>query len=724
MASTHLAPGTSGNMHASIGSSDAIDVREFSVQESMSSLFAITLVVLSDNEAIDFDTVLGSPGRFQLRSGSHERSWTGLYRHIEQVGAEQEGLSTYRLTLVPELWLATQRRNHRMFQQLSELDIALLLLDEWSIPTRVKVTSSYKKRKYRVQYAESDYTFLCRLLEDAGISFYFAPAGDGTTEFVLSDAPHREERREPAIPFRDDVSLQHGEHLTRVRVAQQVRPGRYIMRDHDYRRHPTNQPLSSAEASSVAVEKRLERYHYTPGAFLFGTDKGDATPSADDRGKTRVDDAEAALLAQKRLEAKRASARVCTFETNALDLAPGVVMSMEEHPRPDLDPSHKLLVVETTLEGTSVGAWTQRCEARSGDLAYRPPLSTPKPRALGAESATVVGPRDEEIHTDEFGRVRVHFHWDRESQMDEQSSCWIHVSQPWGGSGFGGINLPRVGQEVLVEFLGGDPDRPVIVGRLFTNLQKVPYKLPASKTQSGWKSSSTNKTGGYNEIMFEDAAGQELVRIQAERNLSKLVKNDETITVGHDRTKVVKNNEDITIGKNLTKHVKVSEREVTGVSRNIVVGVNRSAQIGGVDSTMVGETHVVMVAPPGESLPESATSMLVKHKKIVFSTGAGAKITMEGAKITLSADMIYVKGKKHTFLRGKRSVRIRSTQGPVHVNARDDLSLGSEKEAWLKARRNVQIRTKRDTVIKAVRHAVVKTDGIIKLNCDEDPTDD
>src|SRR5262249_42052966 len=157
------------------------------------------------------------------------------------------------------------------------------------------------------------------------------------------------------------------------------------------------------------------------------------------------------------------------------------------------------LVVESQIDGVLDRSFSHHVEARSADRPYHPPIVTPRPKVNGVESATVVGPPGEEIHTDEFGRVRVQFHWDREGKLDDNSSCWIHSSQPWGGAGYGGVNLPRVGQEVLVDFLGGDPDRPVIVGRVYTNLQKVPYKLPANKTQSGWKSNSTNNTGGYNE---------------------------------------------------------------------------------------------------------------------------------------------------------------------------------------------------------------------------------
>lgn len=197
-------------------------------------------------------------------------------------------------------------------------------------------------------------------------------------------------------------------------------------------------------------------------------------------------------MARRRLDGSRSEALSCAFDTNALDLAPGVVLSMIGHPQRDLGEDRRLLVVASTLTGT-VGARLQHhCEAHRADVPYRPLPKTPRPRVMGVESATVVGPAGEEIHTDEFGRVRVHFHWDRESRMDEKSSCWIHVSQSWGGAGYGGVNLPRIGQEVVVDFLGGDPDRPIITGRVYTNLQKVPYSLPASKTQSGWKSNVTD----------------------------------------------------------------------------------------------------------------------------------------------------------------------------------------------------------------------------------------
>ncbi|MRG92977.1 type VI secretion system Vgr family protein [Polyangium spumosum] len=564
-----------GNLEVTVSSGDVFDVREFTIHERMSSIFDVTLHAVCENPDVDFDAVVGQPARFVLHTGPNVRFWSGICNDLSQVRVEERGVSTYRLNIVPTLWLLTQRRNHRMFQQLSEPDIVLQILSEWGIEPELKIDKgAYKKRKYRVQYAESDHAFISRMLEDAGISYYFTQSGD-ETKLVLSDAPHANAPR-PVISFRDTPTVADREHVTNVRVGQRVRPGRYVLRDHDYRRPPSYNLAASAAKPRVNIEDRLERFHYTPGAFLFGVDRGEDTPNADDKGKARTDESEAATLAAKRLDAKRSSGNVVSFETNVHDLAPGVVASFMDHPRSDLAPGKKLLIVESLLAGTPNGEWHHACESRRAESPYRPALVTPKPKATGVESATVVGPPGEEIHCDEFGRVRVHFHWDRESRMDDNSSCWIHVSHPWGGAGFGGMNIPRVGQEVIVDFLGGDPDRPVIIGRVYTNLQKVPYKLPDNKTQSGWKSNSTTNTGGYNELMFEDAAGKELLRMQAERDMSTLVKNDQTTTVRHNRSTVVLNDDlEVVVGfhtQNVGKDrtVAVLQNQMHAIKKNVV----------------------------------------------------------------------------------------------------------------------------------------------------------
>ncbi|KYF55386.1 hypothetical protein BE04_51175 [Sorangium cellulosum] len=651
-----------------VASGDRLDVRQFHISERMSALFELSFIVVCENADIDFDAVVGQPMTFTLRQGTHERAvrtWTGICSHIEQVAAEELGVSTYKLVMVPVLWLLTQRRNHRMFQLQSELDIARVLLAEWNISTSERISGTYKKRKYRVQYGESDFTFLCRMLEDAGVSFYFQTDG-GETRLVLDDAPQTNASRAPAITFRDNPTDADREHVTKVRVSRRLRPGKYTVRDHDYRRVPEYVLRSSAQTQEQ-LEAQLERYHYVPGAFLYESDKGQPTPVADDRGRYRTDEREAVALAQRRLDAKRVDARTVAFDTNTIDLAPGTVVSFLDHPKSELSPGSAFLVTGATLSGEHSGEWSCACEAVSAGLAYRPPLVTPKPKTSGVESATVVGPPGEEIHTDEFGRVRVHFHWDRESKMNERSSCWIHVSQPWAGATFGGSNLPRVGQEVIVDFLGGDPDRPIIVGRVYTNVQKTPYKLPDNKTQSGWQSRSSPGGGpdNYNEIMFEDRKGEELVRMQAEKNLDKLVKNDESVRIGHDRTKqvghddaltvgndrtrsvghdetvsigndrtrLVGNNESVTIGNSRTKSVGVNESMFVGVNQNEQIGANRSVQVGANHSETIGANMSVSVGMAKTETVALASAETVGGAKALTVGGAYA-ITVGGAMAT------------------------------------------------------------------------------------------
>ena len=226
----------------------------------------------------------------------------------------------------------------------------------------------------------------------------------------------------------------------------------------------------------------------------------------------------------------RVDRRTVSFDTNTIDLWPGQVFCMDKHPHAELTDETKLLVTEFSVEGTPGGEWSMSGQAAFTDAPYRPPQRTLKPRVEGVQSAQVVGPQGQEIHTDEFGRVRVQFPWDREGKHDDGSSCWIRVSQGWAGTGYGMIVIPRIGQEVMVGFLEGDPDQPIIVGRVYNAKQAVPYKLPEHKTRSTWKSDSSLGSGGFNEIMFEDIKGQELVWEQAQKNRRRLVKNDETIT--------------------------------------------------------------------------------------------------------------------------------------------------------------------------------------------------
>jgi type VI secretion system secreted protein VgrG len=554
-------------------------VQRFLVEEALSTAFAISVWAHSGNPALELDALVGRRASFHL---SHEasgalaaegRTWSGLCAHAEQVRVEPIGVSTYFFRLVPTLWSLGMRRNHRIFQHLAAPDLVDRLLDEWGIEREWEVVrDDYPKLEYKVQYGETDYAFLLRVLEEAGIAFAFVER-DGASKLLLADALQARDVRPGApLPCVDNPNQIAGEEfVTQLHVAREVRPGGYVVRDHDPRR-PAFALFGKAPPAEGA-EARLEQYHYQPGGFLAEIGSGGDTPVADDRGVARHDQPFGDRRAASALEGERALARVLSFETNALDLAPSTVFVA------DVGGEERLLMTAARIEGTRLGDWRISGRAVSAGAPWRPALRTPKPRIRGIQSATVVGASKDEIHADELGRVRVQFPWDREGERDETSSCWIRSGEGWAGAGYGWLTLPRVGQEVLVSFLDGDPDQPILVGRVFNAAQPVPYKLPESKTISTWKSDSSPGSQGFNEILFEDKKGGELVYVQAEHNLRKRVKRDETITVGNDRRKRVGVNEIETVGVNRTQVTGVMRIEITGSDRTTLDRKNRIERV-------------------------------------------------------------------------------------------------------------------------------------------------
>jgi len=350
-----------------------------------------------------------------------------------------------------------------------------------------------------------------------------------------------------------------------------------------------------AAPAKHGVEGKLEQYHYDAGSFFAETGNAAGTPAADDFGFARHDPTYGTDLATRALEAERAGENTVSLTGNTFDLAPGSVFSIDRHPHASVSSKKKLLAVASKLTGSETGDFRFSAEAHFADAPYRPAKRTQKPIIHGLQSATVVGPKGQEIHTDEFGRVRVQFPWDREGKNDEHSSCWIRVNQGWGGAGFGNVTLPRIGQEVLVAFLEGDPDFPMVAGRVYNAAQTVPHKLPQHKTRSTWKSDSSLGSDGYNEVMFEDLAGQELVWQHAEKDRQRLVNNDEFATIVHDRKKLVKNDEDeqtlgnrrILVEKDVDEITKKNKNETYHANVHKVVKGNQVEKIDGKQSVNV-----------------------------------------------------------------------------------------------------------------------------------------
>ncbi len=584
---TSSLPLSAQNLELQVESPDAFDVRELSVEEGINVLFSIDLVVRSTNPAVDLEGTIGAQARFRIGTNAATTpdtpspTWTGVVADIEQLASEDTGLSTYRVRLVPHLWLLTQRTNCRVFQQMTDLEIAVAMLQEWGLAHEVKCEGSYKTRKYRVQYQETDFAFVSRLLEDSGISFLLEQRDDQTV-VVLRDAPEAVTPRREPLGHVNDVTTGPKPYATGFRAERRVRPGRTTFADHDPRL-PNLPLLAQAKSSEHPLEARLESFVYRPGAFKFGGEGAKDTPTADDRGRTRTDPDEARLLAERDAAIRVARSQRFGFRSNALDLRAGTVLSVSNHPTAER--FKKLLVTSVKLTGDAQSPIVLAVEAVSAEVPHRPDHVTPRPDIQGVECATVVGPEGETIHCDEFGRVRVQFHWDRYGKMDELSSCWIPVNQPWAGEGFGMVNLPRIGQEVLVSFLGGNPEEPVIVGRIFTNLRRPPFALPAAKNESGFRSNSVPHTGGFNLLRFVDTAGSELVEGRAEKDMRTRINHDKALSVGHDRLMEIENDDEERILGNQREHVGKDKHARVGESYVSTVGKDRTLKtLGGMTS--------------------------------------------------------------------------------------------------------------------------------------------
>jgi len=581
-------------------------VRRFAVREAVSSPFSISLWAHSPDPSLDLDAIVGTIASFRTVAGyaflrrPSARAWSGIINHAEQVHAVhtapgQEALSTYYLRLVPTLWLLTQRRGNRIYQHLSIPDIIDRLLAEWSIQPAWQIDRArYPKLEYKVQYGETDHTFFSRLLEEAGIAFTFA-ADEASTLTFSDHLEANEPRPTPPIPYADNPNqVAEQEFVTNTRLTREVRPGAEVIRGYDFR-NPAFALFAEAPRAS-GVEARLEQYHYHPGGFLVETGKPAGHPVADDQGFARHDPKYGADLTTRALHGDRIPARGVTFDANTFDLAPGVVFSIDNHPHAEeLSASRKLLLIETSIDGTPEGEWNLTGHAVFADAPYRPSRRSPRPIIHGLHNATVVGPAGQEIHTDEFGRIRVQFPWDREGQKDEHSSCWIRVNQGTGGAGWGLLDLPRLGQEVLVSFLQGDPDHPVLAGRAYNAIEQLPYRLPEHKTRSTWKSNTSPGGGGFNEILFEDLKGKELVWQQAQKNRERKVKHDEQSTVAHDRQKLVKNSESEhtdgarqrLVAKDADKITRRHKRECIEAACHLAVRGSRSELVQGTQSLTV-----------------------------------------------------------------------------------------------------------------------------------------
>lgn len=651
-------------LELTVASGDLLPVVQFRARERVSTPFVVDIWAMTEEASIDLAAIVGRSAQFRAASGvvfaQHaERLYGGVICRAEQVHAVAEragqvGVSTYLFCLVPRLWLLTRRRDNRIFQQLSIPDIVSEVLSPFGVKHVWRIDKAkYPTLDYKAQYAESDYSFVARLLEEAGITYTFEADKSGVSVLVLSDRPEGAAPRAGApLPYVDNPSeASEKEYVTRVGYFREVRPGAVTLRDYDPRRPPL--PLF-AEAPRVMEESQYEQYYYDAGAFLVETGKPEGTPTGDDRGFARHDLAYGLGLAERMLHGERTGGHSIEFDTNAFDLAPGTVFSIANHPQQALPPSRRFWVLESIFEGKVEAEWSLSAVTAPADHPYHPPRTTPKPKVYGVQVARVVGPKGQEIHTDEYGRVRVELPWDRKGYSDNRSSCWVRVSQGWGGMGYGMITIPRIGQEVILSFLEGDPDQPVIGGRVYNAVEQVPYRLPEHKTRSTWKSDSSPGSSGFNEIMMEDLASKELVWEKAQKDRTREVKNDEIATIVHDRQKLVKKDEtDHTdgqrlrwVGKNADEVIKQDRRErIEHHSHVEVVGHDRQKVRGDSSLTVVEDHHEKVTgryALKAKKAVHGVAEDIIGQGEDVTLKGPGGFLRIDQAGVTISGTIVKI----------------------------------------------------------------------------------
>jgi type VI secretion system secreted protein VgrG len=661
----------------------------FTGQESISRLFSFQLDLFAENDTdIAFDKLLGQ--KITIRVDLRERDkrfFNGICNRISQ-GERDKTFTSYRMEIVPQLWVLTKRAQSRIFQQMSVPDILKKVLD--GVDVTFEIQGQFHPRDFCVQYRETDFNFASRLMEEEGM-FYFFKHSDGSHKMVVANPTqsHTDLPSNSKITYEDVAGgTRDDDRVYDWEKVQELRSGKYTLWDHCFElphKHLEAEAniLDSVQAGKVSHKLKIggndkfEVYDY-PGEYaqrFDGVDRG---------GGDRAGDL------QKIFEDNRRTTDIRIQE----EAVPGLTIQGASNCRHFVSGYKFTLQRHFNADGPYVLTNVAHSARQSGDyrsdggdfnysnsftcipsaLPFRPQRLTPKPVVQGTQTAVVVGPSGEEIFTDKYGRVKVQFHWDRDGKNNQESSCWVRVGTLWAGKQWGVVHIPRIDQEVIVDFLEGDPDQPIIIGSVYNAREMPPYKLPDNKTQSGIKSRSS-KSGtpdNFNEIRFEDKKGQEQVYIHAEKNEDIIVENDKTENVGHDETitidndrkETVKGFETLTVEKDRTRTVNQNEIVTVALTRTHTVGINEAITVGASQEVTVGLMRLLTVGVNqtttiGKDLDETIGSnhntsvgkdnTVDIGKKLTVTVGDQIILKTGQSSITMKKDgTIVIKGKDIT----------------------------------------------------------------------------
>jgi type VI secretion system secreted protein VgrG len=619
---------------------DTLVLARFRGSEGLGELFEFHIDALSEHQDVDLDQGIGKHCSVTFSTFGKERVFDGILVEAEWHGKNVHEYNEYALVLRPWLWQLAHTADCRIFQNQSAPEIIKKVFkDRRFMDFREDLQENYPKLDYCVQYRESDLEFVKRLMEHHGI-YYFFEHSAGKHTLVLADASscHKSIPNLPSLPFNahGGTGYEDRETVTSWVQHRRFRAGKVEYRDYDYLK-PTDQLIGDATGSARYTRSDLEVYDY-PGKY-----------------KERKDGeryAKVHLQAEQCLDERR---RATGY---AASLFPGGLVSLTKHPKSSENKDHLVVWCSHSIStehyrsgGTSgEDAYSGYYEFLPKERQFRMPLLTPKPKIYGIQTAVVTGKEGEEIHVDEHGRIFVQFHWDREGKKDEHSSCPIRVAQVWSGKKWGGQFIPRIGMEVVVEFLEGDPDRPLVVGTVYNRDYKHPFDLPANKTQSGIKSDSSKGGKGYNQVMFEDNKGSEEIQLHAQKDYKLTVLDTEVRDIGERftgqtagsasrKTKIVRGDDELDISAgNQTVSVAMNQKTTIGMNESHMVEMNQSNTIGISQATTVGGNVTItcgastIIMTPGSILLQAP---MININAVGLLTITGCPVVVSGPANTM-----------------------------------------------------------------------------------------
>ncbi|MBL4764875.1 MAG: type VI secretion system tip protein VgrG [Colwellia sp.] len=608
---------------------DELLLRTAEVHEELGRPFFIDIELICDDEDISLDDLLGQNVTIRLETDEDSRFFNGIVTEFFQK-ENIDRTACYGAVIRPWFWLLTLSENCRVFQEKSYPDIIKEVFNELGFADHQdQLTATYTPQEYVVQYNESDFNFVSRIMEQEGIYYYFAHTNGKHSLVLVDDSSVLPDHGE--VPFNDveegsyEVDV---EGIKKWENYRKLRTGGISLSDFDFTTPSKNLTAVTADPKTSSLSA-LQKFNY-PGKY-----------SERDKGTdyTKI------LMEQENVNYDEKSC-AGNFRT----LCAGAQFSLIDHHRDDQNDNYLITKFTCTLKsdeyissskGGDSELFTCKFTAIPSNVVYRPQISTIKPKITGPQTAMVVGKAGEEIWTDKYGRVKVLFHWDRYGEANEKSSCWIRVSQSWAGKGWGTMQIPRVGQEVLVDFLHGDPDQPIIIGSVYNGTSMPPYTLPANATMSGVKSRSSKGGAGFNEIRLEDKKGDEQIFIHGEKNQDINIKNDCFETIGNDRHLIIKNDQIELVENNRNEEVKADHIEKIGKDRHLEVIGKEAKKVGNsLSLTVTGDVAEVFKANHSMQVTDDS---YIKGANICIEATDNITLKVGGSSISIEASGITIK---------------------------------------------------------------------------------